>query len=106
MMKGEIAALNKDFCERHRHFRPVDQRRAAFFPGALPERVFPPGQRRIQVAKTSLAKAVELNPKYVKARMLLAEMAMRDRDFERAQRRAPRNSGVESKRLSSQNDAG
>jgi Flp pilus assembly protein TadD len=33
------------------------------------------------LAKTSLAKAVELNPKDVKARMLLAEIALKRAGF-------------------------
>ena len=44
------------------------------------------GKGETQVAKTSLAKAVELNPKYVNAKMLLAEIALKERDFEMAQK--------------------
>jgi tetratricopeptide (TPR) repeat protein len=86
MMKGEIAALNKDFVGAIGIFDQLIKEeprssRAHYLKGFSHL-----GKGETQVAKASLAKAVELNPKYVKARMLLIDMVMRDRDFERAQR--------------------
>jgi Flp pilus assembly protein TadD len=81
MMKGEIAAFNKDFSEAIAIFDQLVKEeprsaRAHYLKGFCHL-----GKGETQVAKTSLTKAVELNPKDVKAKMLLAEIALKRAGF-------------------------
>jgi Flp pilus assembly protein TadD len=81
MMKGEIAALNKEFSEAIAILMQLIKEeprsaRAHYLKGFSHL-----GNGETQLAKASLAKAVELNPKYVKARMLLIEIALKRAGF-------------------------
>lgn len=44
------------------------------------------GNGEASIAKTEIAKAIELNPKFIKARLIMAEIHMRGRDFKLAQK--------------------
>ena len=44
------------------------------------------GKGKIRIAKRALATAVELNPRFIKAKLLLAETYLREHDFDMAQK--------------------
>jgi tetratricopeptide (TPR) repeat protein len=86
MLKGELLVYQHKFDEAVLLFDQLIKEepklaRSYYFKGLAHL-----GKGENRIAKTALGKAVELNPKYVKAKLLLAEIYMREHDYSMAQK--------------------
>ncbi len=78
MMKGEIAALNGNYAEAIGIFDQLISDDPGSYRAHYLKGFSHMGKGENQLAKVSLAKAVELNPKFIKARLLLSELYLRE----------------------------
>jgi len=86
MLKGELYILNKQFVEAFLLFEDLAKQeprsaRAHYFKG-----IAHVGKNEAGLAKTSLLRAIELNPRFIKAKIVLADLYMRDKAFELARK--------------------
>ena len=86
MLNGEIAIHKKDFIGAIGVFDQLLSEEPRSYKAHYLKGLAHLGKGESQVAKASLSKAIELNGKFAKAKILLAEIAMKERDFEYAQR--------------------